>query len=116
MIESDGMPLWQRLLNIVTSFTLLIWGGNGLYHNDLSLPSRVAEDGFNHIQDGPLIMLFSSFVCFSLLLMSEVIAHYHKNKSKKVYFICLEIFSKLGWTLLLISLVYSALTIVFIKV
>lgn len=110
MIEIDGMPLWQRLLNIITSSILLTWGGYSICRNDLILPSRVAEDGFNHIQDGPLIILFSSFVCFSLLLMSEVVAHYHKNKNKKAYFIFSEIFSKLGWTLLYMSLAWSAFT------
>lgn len=103
MHTPNHIPFDQRLWNAVGAIGLLLWGGYGLYVNDLVIPLRRRRD--IHLHDEPAFLMFVAFVCGTLVLVSVIADHYDRRNNEHKY----EKFAKLvggtGWVLFGVSLV-----------
>lgn len=98
----NQVPLDKRLWSTAGAIGLLLWGGYGLYVNDLVIPLRRRRD--IHLHDEPAILMFAAFMCGALVLVSVIVDHYDRRNNEHKY----EKFSKpaggAGWVLFGVSL------------
>ena len=74
----------ERTFNVIASIVLFIYGGYGIYINDLKLRRRI------HLHDDPALIMYGAFLCACLVMLSEVIDHYDKRNNEHKY----QIFAK----------------------
>jgi hypothetical protein len=74
------LMLTKRLLSFVFALLLLLWGGYGLYVDDLLIPPLFGKVVSN--TPHPTYLMFSAFICGAMMLTSRVINHYEVKNSE----------------------------------
>jgi hypothetical protein len=64
----------KRLLSFVFALLLLLWGGYGLYVDELLIPPLFEEAVSNTPR--PTYLMFSAFICGAMMLTSRIINQY----------------------------------------
>lgn len=100
--KPNVVPLFVRILNKVIAVFLILYGGYGLYINDLALPDK--RGWVLHLSDEPLWIMYSAFICGALVYLAEVIDHYDKRDNEHKYKNFGKVVGKTGWGLFIISL------------
>ncbi|WP_299775945.1 hypothetical protein [uncultured Pseudoteredinibacter sp.] len=103
----NKISLAERLWNIALSALLLIYGGYGIYINDLYLPARTGSGLSLH--DGPAILMFGAFACGALVMLSVVVDHYDERDNEYKYQVFARVFKYLAWSLFAAALIYNLL-------
>ncbi|MDM5271694.1 hypothetical protein PGH07_05865 [Sulfurovum sp. zt1-1] len=95
--EPNVIPLKKRAFNIVGSIGLLIYGGYGIYINDLYIPGK-RSSGI-HLHDNPALIMYVAFICSCLVMLSVVVDHYDKRNNEYKYKLFARTLEYLGWGL-----------------
>lgn len=100
----NKIPLKERLLNKLFSIILIVYGGYGIYINDLYLPGK-RSNGI-HLHDEPALIMYAAFICGCLVMLSVVVDHYDERDNEHKYQAFAKIFTLLGWGLFAVSVVW----------
>lgn len=74
------LMLTKRLLSFVFALLLLLWGGYGLYVDDLLILPLFGKAVSN--TPHPAYLMFSAFICGAMMLTSSVINQYEMKNSE----------------------------------
>ena len=94
----------ERVWNIIISAVLLIYGGYGIYINDLYIPGK---KGGIHLHNEPTLIMYGAFICGVFAMLSVVIDHYDKRNNERKYEILAKIFKYLAWGLFVIAIAHQ---------
>lgn len=100
----NRIPLGERLINIVLSSGLLLYGGYGLQVNDLYIPGKRTSGV--HLHDEPALLMYAAFVCGCLVMLSVVVDHYDERNNEQKYRAFAKAFKWLGWGSFVASLIW----------
>jgi len=103
--EPNFIPLKKRALNIVVSIVLLAYGGYGVYINDLFIPGK-RSSGI-HLHDNPAFMMYISFICAALVMISVIIDHYDKRDNEAKYKWFARVFEHVGGILFILAFIWQ---------
>ena len=81
--QPNHIPAGKRLRLAIYSIALLLYGGHGLWRNDLYLPWPRHHG--THLHDVSAWTMFGAFVCGSLVMVSIVVDHYDGRDNEKTY-------------------------------
>ena len=101
----NQIPFGKRIRNTIFSIVLVIYGGFGLYINDLYLPGR---DGGVHLHDESAFIMYGAFICGVLVMLSVLLDHYDKRNNERKYQLFAKIFEYLGWGLFINAFIINA--------
>jgi len=101
----NKIPLGERMINKIFSVILVIYGGYGIYVNDLYLPSKRGSGV--HLHDEPALLMYASFICGCLVMLSVVVDHYDERDNEHKYQSFAKCFKFLGWGIFGFSLIWS---------
>lgn len=104
----NHIPYKERAFNIGASLLLFVYGGYGIYINDLYLPGR-RRRGI-HLHDDPAWVMYGAFLCACLVMLSVVVDHYDKRNNEHKYRKFAAAFKVAGWGLFIGSLALSIVT------
>lgn len=102
----NKIPLGKRLWNKALAISLLIYGGYGIYKNDLYIPARFRGI---HLHDEPAIVMYAAFISGAVVLLSVVVDHYDRRNNEEKYQGIARSFSWFGWTLFFIAILWQFL-------
>ena len=102
--KPNNIPVGTRVFNILGSIFLVVYGGFGVYKNDLILP---AKRGVIHLHDKPAIVHYMAFICAAIVMLSVVIDHYDQRNNEHKYKFFAKVVSGFGWFLFGASLIWS---------
>ena len=104
--QPNNIPLKDRMVSKLFSVVLIVYGGYGIYVNDLCIPSR--RGGF-HLSDEPALLMYAAFICGSLVMLSVVIDHYDERDNEHKYQLFSKFFKLLGLALVVASVVWRVI-------
>lgn len=82
----------SRLLSVIAPVLLLLWGGYGLYINDLLIPSLEDEK--------PTYLMFAAFICGAMMLTANIIGQIEpKNREASPFSFARYVVGWGGWLL-----------------
>lgn len=93
----NHIPKSARILNVVLSTILLIYGGFGVWADDLFLPGR-ATSGV-HLHGEPAWIMYAAMIVASFNLLSVVVDHYDRRNNETNYRQFARITQVGGWLL-----------------
>jgi len=105
----NHIPCKTRVVNILMSAFLIIYGTVGIYRDDIYYPGRQGRPGI-HFQGGPAWILYAAMICATLNLLSVVADHYDERNNETNYRFFAKVTGSLGWILVVVAIV---LTLVF---
>ena len=76
------IPARYRIWGLIAAILLLVWGGYGVYVNDLLIPGK---RGGGHLRDEPALLMFAALFCGALQLVSRVVDHYDRRNNEYKY-------------------------------
>lgn len=91
----NHMPANKRMRYIAFLIFLAIYGAYGVLVNDLYIP-RKRSKGF-HLHDVPALIMYATFICACLAMLSVVADHYDKRNNETNYKMFANVFKCLGW-------------------
>ena len=92
-----------RILNVVFSSVLLVYGTLGVYFDDLYLPGRRSPGV--HLHGEPAWIMYGAFVCAAANLLAVVMDHYDKRPNERSYRVFALVTQILGWVLFALALI-----------
>ena len=99
----NHIPAEDRLLSIIFSTFMFLYGTIGLINDDIYIPGKRRPG--THFHGEPAWILYGAFICAVANMMSVVVDHYDKRNNETNY----KLFSKAtrvaGWTLFILALV-----------
>lgn len=93
----NNIPKFDRNLNLILASGLLIYGLLGIFIDDIYIPGRRAR-GF-HFHGPPIFLVFGSFLCIIVYLITIIIDHHDRRNNEKKYILIRKVSKILGWTL-----------------
>lgn len=72
--------LTKRMLSLTLALLLLLWGGYGLYVDDLLIPPLFEKTVSR--TSHPTYLMFSAFICGAMMLTSSVINQYELKNNE----------------------------------
>lgn len=78
----NKLPFSHRVRNIILSIVLIMYGGYGVYVNNLYLPGSIG--GF-HFQDNLAVTIYVALVLGAISFILEVVDHYDERDNQRVY-------------------------------
>jgi hypothetical protein len=100
----NKIPLKERMINKFFSAVLIIYGGYGIYVNDLYIPGKRSSGV--HLHDEPALLMYAAFICGALVMLSVVVDHYDERNNEHKYQVFAKTFKYLGWGLFGASLIW----------
>ena len=100
----NKISLVERVMNIIFSAFLLIYGSHGIYINDLYMPGKHSR-GIN-LHDEPALVMYAAFICGCLVMLSVVVDHYDERDNEHKYKLFAKYFKFLGLGLFGVALVW----------
>lgn len=101
----NKFPLKERIWNTFFSAVLIIYGGYGIYTNDLFIPGKRSRG--IHLHDEPALIMYAAFICGTLVMLCVVADHYDERNNEKKYQTFSKVFRCLSWGLAVMSLVWT---------
>jgi TRAP-type C4-dicarboxylate transport system permease small subunit len=101
----NHIPQNERVTNILVSICLLLYGGYGIWVNDLYIPGKRSRG--IHLHDVPAWVMYGAFICACLVMLSVVVDHYDKRNNEINYKRFADTFRVLGWCFFWLSLVLA---------
>jgi TRAP-type C4-dicarboxylate transport system permease small subunit len=101
----NHIPPNERVTNTLFSIFLLLYGGYGIWVNDLYLPGKRSKG--IHLHDVPAWVMYGAFICACLVMLSVIVDHYDKRNNEINYKRFADIFRVLGWCFFGLSLVLA---------
>jgi len=101
----NKLPLRERMINKLFSIILIIYGGYGIYINDLYIPGKRGNG--THLHDEPALLMYGAFICGSLVMLSVVVDHYDERDNEHKYRAFARLFKVLGWGSFIASIIWS---------
>lgn len=103
----NRVPLGERIWNKALASLLLIYGGYGIYINDLYLPGKHGRGV--HLYNESALIMYGAFICGALVMLSIVVDHYDERDNEHRYHLFAKISKYLGWGLFGGALIYDFL-------
>ena len=91
-------------MNKLFSIILIVYGGYGVYKNDLFIPGKRIKGV--HLHDEPAILMYAAFICGCLVMLSVIVDHYDERDNEHKYKTFAKVFKYLGWGLFGASFVW----------
>ena len=102
--KPNNIPLTERIISVLLSCFLLVYGGYGVYKNDIAIPTKT---GVMHFHNGPALMHYGAFICAVLMLLSLVVDHYDKRNNEKTYKVFQKRCGYIGCLLFIVSVFWQ---------
>ena len=85
----NKIPLLSRVISILFSIILLTYGSYSLAINKFTIPffNKAGGGGIVYLYDGAAIMMYISFILYTLMMLAHVIDHYDERDNEYQYFI-----------------------------
>ena len=96
--------LTKRMLSLTLDLLLLLWGGYGLYVDDLLIPP-LFEKTVSHTSH-PTYLMFSAFICGAMMLTSSVINQYELKNNEPTQPSFARYVGWFGWFFFLAALLF----------
>lgn len=83
----NKVPLWNRLKNLFISAFFIIYGGYGVWVNDLAikLGRYSLKRKIYHLHDEAAVVMYIGLLLVSLCFFSEIIDHYDRRDNEHLY-------------------------------
>ena len=84
----NQISLKARLVNFIVSSFFIIWGGYGVWQNDLVVVSGsgVRHHPYTyHLINGAAITMYVGLLLVGACLISEIVDHYDKRNNEHIY-------------------------------
>ena len=103
----NKIPHKKIMFNTVFSVILILYGGYGIYVNDLYIPGRhgVSHRAI-HLHDEAALLMYAAFICGCLVMLSVVVDHYDERDNEHKYQLFAKCFKFLGWGLFGASIIW----------
>lgn len=98
----NHIPYSERIVCVILSSILLIYGILGWVIDDLYLPGKRSRG--IHLHGGSLWIMLGAFVCAAANLLSVVVDHYDKRNNETNYKLFAQVTKISGWVLFGIAL------------
>ncbi len=92
----NKIVLSERVACALLSAFLIVYGGYGLYKNDLYIPAR---RGGVHFSNEPAWLMYGAFVCGCIVMISVIVDHYDERNNERGYRIFRNVFKYIGFGL-----------------
>ena len=79
----NSISVASRLINIIITIALLIYGAQGIYTDDLYIPGK---GGGTHYSGTSIWLVYAGIICLCMYLISIVIDHYDKRDNEHYYY------------------------------
>ena len=96
--------LTKRMLSLTLALLLLLWGGYGLYVDDLLIPP-LFEKTVSHTSH-PTYLMFSAFICGAMMLTSSVLNQYELKNNEPTQPSFARYVGWFGWFFFLAALLF----------
>jgi TRAP-type C4-dicarboxylate transport system permease small subunit len=101
----NHIPTKERISNSLFSVFLLVYGGYGIWINDIYIPGK-RGNGI-HLHDVPAWVMYGAFICACLVMLSVVVDHYDKRNNEINYKRFADAFRVLGWCFFGLSIILA---------
>ncbi len=81
----NEVPIWEQLKNILLSIGVILFGGIGVFENDLAVKICRRCETVYHLKDEAAWVMYASMLIMAVGLVSEVVDHYDKRNNEHVY-------------------------------
>ncbi len=92
----NKIALSERVACALLSVFLTVYGGYGLYKNDLYISAR---RGGVHFSNEPAWLMYGAFVCGCIVMISVIVDHYDERNNERGYRIFRNVFKYIGFGL-----------------
>lgn len=103
----NQIPLRVRILNVIFSSVLLVYGTLGVYFDDLYLPGRRSPG--MHLHGEPAWIMYGAFVCAAANLLAVVMDHYDRRPNERGYRLFALVTQISGWVLFALALILDVI-------
>jgi hypothetical protein len=100
----NSISIGNRLLSVLFSLALLIYGANGIYTDDLYIPGK---RGGIHFSGLSTWLAYAGIICLCVSLLSIIIDHYDKRDNEHKYYEFGKGIRLLGFILFLVAIVFN---------
>jgi formate-dependent nitrite reductase membrane component NrfD len=85
----NKIPMSSRIISIIFSIALLSYGTYSIAVNKFTIPfyGRDGSNGIVYLYDGAAIIMYISFLLYTLMMLAHVTDHYDKRDNESKYFI-----------------------------
>lgn len=101
----NHIPAKERILSIVFSLFLFLYGTYGVWVNDLYMPGK--RSGGIHLHDVPAWIMYGAITCACLVMLSVVVDHYDERNNETNYKLFANLFKYAGWGFFALSLIMA---------
>ncbi len=102
----NHIPASERLVYVILSLFLLVYGGCGVWSDHLDIPSKGGRVTLT-LHGVPAWIMYGACICGCLVMLSVVIDHYDKRNNETKYKQFADVFRMLGLGLVALSLVVA---------
>jgi hypothetical protein len=99
----NQIPLGERIIYIILSSIMLVYGTFGVIIGDLYIPGK-RRPGF-HFHGVPAWIMYGAFLCAVANMMSVVVDHYDKRNNETNYKLFARVTQIAGWALFALALI-----------
>lgn len=96
----------ERFWRLLTGVFLIVYGGIGLYLNDIFIPTKHGRA--IHLHGPAAWVMAAAMVCGAAVSLASVIDHYDRRDNEHAYRLFGRGFAALGWVLVVLSFAISA--------
>ena len=102
----NKFPLKERMRNTLLSVVFIVYGGYGIYNNDLFLPTRRGAGG-THLHDEPALLMYAAIICGCLVMLSVIVDHYDERNNEYKYKAFAKVFKFLAGIVFIASFLFQ---------
>jgi len=103
----NSFSVWARICNVFLSLVLLLYGGLGVWLDDLFIPGK-RTDGI-HFHGAPAWLMYGAMTSGAAVMLSVVADHYDKRNNEERYVSFRQVASLAGWVFFAVSLGWCVL-------
>lgn len=104
----NDIPASTRVLNSIIALVVIVYGGYGIYHNELLVP--LGRNSAVVIYDEAVLLLSVSIVFIVGRLVTEIVDHYDKRDNEWVYYKLANVCKYVGYGTFAVAIFFGLAT------